>query len=85
MAATKRRPEPKLTEGYYTREEAAALLRLAPTTFAEDYGRYFTDVRPLDKRGRGVERKYLRAEVNVAATEGFPALAEFRHRMGRRN
>jgi len=69
--------------GHYTLAEVLDLLACDRSTFYRSYLNCFTDARPQHKRGTTSRRKFLRIEVDLAVSDGFDALADFRSRMGR--
>lgn len=64
-------------------KEAAARLGVHPETFRRNYKHLFTDLRPPDRRGRTTPILVPEDEVDQAIAGGYPALADYRHRMGR--
>jgi hypothetical protein len=63
-----------------TAREMADALRMSVETFTRRWAWRFTDRRPLDARGKGSPRKFLRGELELFLHHGVEALANHRRK-----
>jgi hypothetical protein len=71
------------TGPHYTLPEVCKLLRCSRRAFITNYQPLLTDMRPKHLRLSGSPRVFSRDEVNLALSDGWDAVADFRRRMGR--